>query len=252
MQCREFEQRLQLAADLRRDPPADAEFDLHASLCADCSAKREWFVALGKMTSAFRTSPEPAAIGGEDSLASYDRGRLIRETFSRASQENAQAEAPIASLPAPVEPVRRRSRLLLVGSGLAVAASIALFVTLAFLPSSQPIGDGEDVALAPSAPTVPKDVAAPIAAGAPVLKPIAFRPEFTLSGVEGSLSLQQLRERLTALPSDPSMTGSLRPITSSFGIAWETLRSALPTGHADADPTLDQADAREAGPIAAV
>lgn len=250
MQCREFEQRLQLAADLRRDPPADAEFDLHASLCADCSAKREWFVALGKMSRAFRTKPEPAAVGGGDSLGSYDRGRLIRETFSRTSQPVEQAEILLA--PAPVEPVRRRSRLLLAGSGLAVAASIAVFVTLAFLPPSQPAGDRTDVALAPSAPTVPEEVPVPVAVEVPAVDPADFRPELMLSGVDGQLSLQQLRERLTSLPSDPSMTGSLRPITSSFGVAWETLRSALPTGHADADPALDQADARALGPVAAV
>jgi hypothetical protein len=248
MQCREFEQRLQLAADLRRDPPADAEFDLHASLCADCSAKREWFVALGRMTDAFRTKPELAAADGGDSLGSYDRGRLIRETFSRASQEDRQAE--VVRAPAPVVPVRSRSKLLYLGSGLAIAASIALFVTLAFLPPSQPAGDGTDVALAPSVATVPEEVSAPVVIDVPSVDSAAIRPGFTLSGVEGPLSLQQLRERLTSLPGDPSMTGSLRPITSSFGVAWETLRSALPTGHADADPALDQADARGTGPIA--
>lgn len=257
MQCRDFEQQLQLAADLRRDLPVDAEFDLHASLCAECSAKRDWFVALGKMSRAFRTSPDlsgvsgAGSLGGADALASYDRGRLIRETFSRTLQQ-AKQQAEVSLPPAPIESVRRRSRWLLAGSGLAVAAGIALFVTLAFLPTSQP--DADDVALASEAPAVTEEAPASISdpADTVAVDPIAVRPRFSLSGVDGPLSLQQLRERLTSLPSDPSMTGSLRPFTSSFGVAWETLRSALPTGQADADPALDQADARAMGPVASV
>lgn len=258
MQCPEFEQRLQLAADLREDPPVDAEFDLHASLCADCSAKRDWFVALSKMSGAFRKRPGFAAAEGSASVATYDRVRLIRETCSRSSQEDV-APAPAAVVPAPLssattEPPRRRSRLLLAGSGLAVAASIALFVTLAFLPSPQPVGEDVEVALASPETTKPEMVSAPaeVVAEAQPVDPAAADPGFVLSGAEGPLSLEQLRQRLSSLPSDPSMTASLRPITSSFGIAWETLRSALPAGQGGADPALDQADVRGSGPFAAV
>ncbi|HEV7278779.1 MAG TPA: hypothetical protein VGN57_01095 [Pirellulaceae bacterium] len=263
MQCPEFEQRLQVAADLREDPPVDAEFDLHASLCADCSAKRDWFVALSKMTGAFHKSAGFAAVDGRSSLVSYDRVRLIRETCSRSSQDEVVlAPAPLATAPvasALMEAPRRRSRLLLAGSGLAVAASIALFVTLAFLPSSQRVGQpvgGErvDAALAP--PKAPAREKAPVPAAVVAetrpIEPAAAAPGFMLSGAEGSLSLEQLRQRLSSLPSDPSMTGSLRPIASSFGVAWETLRSALPTGHGATDPALDQADVRGSGPFAAV
>lgn len=253
MQCREFEQRLQQAADLREDPPVDAEFDLHAALCADCSAKRDWFVALLKMTGVFRKTSGIAMDGGS-SVATYDRVRLIRETCSRAvDAEVALAPAPLPSSVA--EPPRRRSRLLLAGSGLAVALSIAAIVTLAFLPSNSPVG-GEAARVAQALPEA-KSAEEPSAPPAVVAekRPVdlaSVGPEFLLSGSEGPLSLEQLRQRLSSLPSDPSMTGSLRPITSSFGVAWETLRSALPTGQGGAQPALDQADVRGIGPLAAV
>ena len=257
MQCREFEQRLQVAADLREDPPVDAEFDLHAALCADCSAKRDWFVALAKMTGAFRKNSGFAAAEVSSSVATYDRVRLIRETCSRTAQEEiALAPAPVAStpvVPAAPESPRRRSRLLLAGSGLAVAASIALFVTLAFLPSSQPVAtDAADVALAPPQPPAPEELSAPTprVAETQAVDPAFAGPGLMLSSSQGPLSLEQLRQRLSSLPSDPSMTGSLRPITSSFGVAWETLRSALPTGQSEVDPALDQADVRGTGPFA--